>query len=155
MMKKFIPILAIAAVLSGCASSYSDEELMAMQDEKREAEKQHNLAAYGFESVLNVWDCTNADNSGEKLRAVRAMTSGERGQNNPLIITRNGSKTLYKYDAGIGYGVLFLTDPNGKSEHVAQFIRGAYADSYDTLMLVDMGRQSEFHCVDVRKRLEQ
>ena len=50
----------------------------------------------------------------------------------------------------MGDGVLYLTDPNGESKHLARFNWGAYADSYDILVLRDTGVESEFHCNQIK-----
>lgn len=59
-------------------------------------------------------------------------------------------KTLYKYDAEMGDGVLYLTDPNGESKHLAHFKWGTYADSYDILVLRDTDFGSELHCNQIK-----
>ena len=59
-------------------------------------------------------------------------------------------KTLYKYDAGMVDGVLYLTDPNGESKHLGRFKWGAYADSYDILVLRDTDFESELHCNQIK-----
>ncbi|HBE9114821.1 TPA: hypothetical protein ACYSI4_002856 [Citrobacter werkmanii] len=149
-MKRLMLAFAATTILAGCGSHYDEEEALARSAAAQAAKEQHNITAYGFKSVLNAWNCTNANGSGESILAVRGMTNDERGQDMPLMITRAGVKTLYKYDAGMGDGVLYLTDPNGESKHLARFKWGAYADSYDILALRDTGVESEFHCNQIK-----
>lgn len=149
-MKRLMLAFAATTILAGCGSHYDEEEALARSAAAQAAKEQHNITAYGFKSVLNAWNCTNANGSGESILAVRGMTNDERGQDMPLMITRAGVKTLYKYGAGMGDGVLYLTDPNGESKHLARFKWGAYADSYDILALRDTGVESEFHCNQIK-----
>lgn len=138
--------------MTGCGSHFDEEEALARGAAAQAAKEQHNITTYGFKDVLDVWNCTNVDGSEEKILAVRGMTNDARGQDMPLMITRKNIKTLYKYSQGVGDGVLYFTDPNGQSIHLARFKWGVYADSYDTLSLLDVGVRADFHCTQVKDK---